>query len=143
MTRMKIGDIFEIATPQGRAYLHYVYKDNNGFDIVRVLPGLHEEAPEDIDMLAADKEKFVLSFPLTTAYYKNIVRRVGFHSVYHFEKPKFMQSKHVVRGEFLDWHLVDMDKWHSLLMQILTPAEKKLSPSCNWSDTLLVERLVV
>ncbi len=59
-----------------------------------------------------------------------------------FIKPKFMRTKHLVRGVFLGWYIVNTDTLHHQLVQDLSPEEKMLSPWGIWNDTLLIQRLV-
>jgi len=75
MGRIKVGDIFEIHTPKGKAYLHYIYKDKTTGDLIRVLPGLYSERPASFDKLASSKERYVVIFPLLAASKQKIVNR--------------------------------------------------------------------
>jgi hypothetical protein len=49
MAKIKLGDLFEINTPNGKAYLQYVYKDSTLGELVRVLPGLYKERPSELN----------------------------------------------------------------------------------------------
>lgn len=139
--RIKLGDIFEINTLKGRAYLHYIYKDPTTGDLVRVLPGLHSERPANFDKLAGSKEKYMIYFPLVAANKQKIVEKVGSY-LSKFEKPKYMRTKHIVKGEFLGWHIIDTETWQRQLVKSLNSEQKQLSPWGIWNDTLLVENLV-
>lgn len=142
MRRIKVGDIFEISTPKGKAYLHYIYKDKMTGDLIRVLPGLYSDRPDSLDKLAGSKESFMVSFPLSAAYKQKIVAHVSYYAADSFEKPKYMRTEHIVRGEFLGWHIIDTETWQRQLVKTLTPEQKKLSPWGIWNDTLLIENLV-
>ncbi|MDQ0639853.1 hypothetical protein QF042_003418 [Pedobacter sp. W3I1] len=139
--RNKIGDIFEINTPKGKAYLHYIYKDPTIGDLVRVLPGLHCERPANFDKLAGSKERYMIYFPLAAANKQKIVEKVGSY-LFKFEKPKYMRTEHIVKGEFLGWHIINTDTWQRQLVKSLNSEQKQLSPWGIWNDTLLVENLV-
>ena len=141
MARIKIGDIFEIETPKGKAYLHYIYKDKEAGDLIRVLSGLYSERPANLEELAGSKERFMVFFPLSVAKRQNIVKQVGHYPV-KFEKPRYMRSEYIVRGEFLGWHIIETETWHRQLVKTLTPEQKELSPWGIWNDTLLIENLV-
>ncbi|MBC7487756.1 MAG: hypothetical protein H7282_13485 [Cytophagaceae bacterium] len=141
MMRIKLGDIFEINTVKGKAYLHYIYKDPTIGDLVRVLPGLHSERPANFNELAGSKEKYVIYFPLAAANKRKIVEKVGSY-LSKFEKPKYMRAYHSVRGEFLGWHIIDTDSWQRKLVKSLNSEQKQLSPWGVWNDTLLVENLI-
>jgi hypothetical protein len=142
MARIKEGDIFEINTPNGKAYLHYIYKDNTTGDLIRVLPGLYSERPANFDKLAGSKERYMVYFPLSAANKQNIIEHVGHYPVDNFKKPKYMRTEHIVKGEFLGWHIIDTETWQRQLVKTLTPEQKQLSPWGIWNDTLLIENLV-
>jgi hypothetical protein len=142
MARILVGDIFEINTPKGKAYLHYIHKDSVTGELIRVLKGLYSERPMDLDILAASEERYIISFPLSAAVKQKIVESVGYFAASNFSKPKLMRTEHNIRGEFLGWHLVDTETWQRQLVKKLSKEQKKLSPWGLWNDTLLVEKLV-
>ncbi|CAG0988535.1 hypothetical protein METP2_02424 [Methanosarcinales archaeon] len=142
MARIKLGDIFEINTPKGKAYLHYIHKDSVTGELVRVLQGLYSERPANLDKLADSEERYIVSFPLTAATKQKIVEPVGNYPTSNYSKPKLMRTEHNIRGEFLGWHLVDTETWQRQLVKTLTSEQKKLSPWGLWNDTLLIENLV-
>ena len=53
-----------------------------------------------------------------------------------------MRTKHIVRGEFLGWHLVDTETWERKRVKSLSSEQIKLSPWGIWSAPLLIENLV-
>lgn len=142
MAKVTIGDIYEINTPEGKAYLHYVYGDKSVGELIRVLPGLYSQRPDDLDKLAASEERFMVYFPLLAALKKKIIEYVDHYNLEGFTKPNYMRSTHKVRGEFLGWYIIDTNTWHRQLVKDLTPEQKRLSPWGIWNDTLLIERLV-
>jgi hypothetical protein len=142
MIKIKIGDIFEINTPKGKAYLHYIYKDKAIGDLIRVLPGLYTERPVSFDKLAASDERYMIFFPVSAAHKRNIVEHVGYYPADNFSKPKYMRTEHNVRGEFLGWHIIDTDTWRRQLVNELTAEQKKLSSWGIWNDTLLIKNLI-
>ena len=142
MVRIKLGDIFEIKTSKGNAYLHYIYKDKTIGDLIRVLPGLFTERPVIFDKLVTSKERYMLFFPLSAANKKRIVEQVGYYPADSFEKPRYMRTEHIVKGEFLGWHIIDTETWQRQLVKTLTQEQKKLSPWGIWNDILLIENLV-
>lgn len=142
MGKISIGDIFEITTPKGRAYLHYVHKDKATGELIRVLHGIYSERPMNFDNLAAGDERYYISFPLAAAVRQKIVVPVGHYPASNFGKPKLMRIKHNIRGEFLGWYIVDTETWQRKLLKNLSEEQKKLSPWGVWNDTLLIENLV-
>ncbi|MCB9045969.1 MAG: hypothetical protein H6550_07500 [Chitinophagales bacterium] len=141
MNKIKPGDVFEINTARGRAYLHYIYMDENLGELIRILPGLYSDMPENIQEIVQMPERYVLYFPLNLAYKKKIVSLVGSHPVSGYSKPEYMRSKHLVRNEFLGWHIINTDTWMRKLVPKLSSKQRKLSPWGIWSIPLLIENL--
>lgn len=142
MKKIKLGDVFKIDTPKGKAYLHYVYEDERLGSLLRVLEGLYTEEFNNLEEITNTKEKYLLFFPLKSAYKKDIVQLVGFLQCDDFVKPKEMRTEHNVRGEFLGWHIVNTETWQMEYVKELNNEQKKLSDWGIWNDTLLIERLV-
>lgn len=142
MKKAKVGDVFEIETSKGKAYLHYIYEDPIACELIRVMPGLYTELPQDLEEIVKMEERYMISFPLKAAYRRKIVERVGHVSSENYSKPAYMRTDHWVRYEFMGWHIVDTDTWYRRLVQELTPEQMKLSPWDIWNDTYLCDRLV-
>jgi hypothetical protein len=141
--KIKIGDVFAISTTKGIGCLQYAHIDDQNIEFIRVLSGLFKELPPNFDELVRKKERFVIGFPLSAAFRRRIVERIGSYTVPDwFEMPRYFRDMHKVRGEFLGWHILDKKTWHRRLVKELSPAEKELSPAGIWNDTLLKERLV-
>ncbi len=141
MKNIKLGDIFEITTPKGNAYLHYVYKDIELGELIRVLPGLYSKRPTSVEKLAISRELYYIFLPLAAAQKGNIVELAGSYFSGTFNKPKYMRTEHNVRGEFLGWHIIETDTWKRKLVKHLNSTQKQLSPWGIWNDTLLIENL--
>ena len=142
MKKIKLGDVFDIETPKGKAYLHYIFEDKTIGSLIRILPGLYSEKPDNFQVLLTSKESFMVFFPLPFAYRKNIVSLVGFADNSNFGKPKYMKTEHSIRKEFIGWHIIDTETWKRVLVKNLTDEQKELSPFEIWNDTLLIENLV-
>jgi hypothetical protein len=142
MRKIRLGDIFEIVTEKGTAYLHYIYKDESIGDMIRVLPGLYSERPVNFEQLAGSKERYTIFFPLSAASKRKIVELVGHYSINIARKPDYMRTEHTVRGEFLGWHIINTETWKRELVKSLSSKQKELSPWGIWNDTLLIERLI-
>jgi hypothetical protein len=141
MKKLIIGDIFEIATSKGNAYLHYAFKDNTLGDLIRVLPGLYQNIPLDLDKLVLGEEDYFLYFPVCLACRRKLVIKVGHNSVKSYSKPKFMRSDEYLNGEFRCWHIINSETWKRESVQILSTEQKKLSAWGHWSFPLLIENL--
>ncbi len=141
MARSKLGNVFEIDTKKGGALLQYIHFSEDIGEMTRVFFYTKPQNSNDLSNLSSLKEDFFLFFPLSAAFRKGIVRKVGHAPVPASGKPKYMRTKHAVRGEFLGWHIVDVDTWKRRLVKDLSDEEKQLSPWGIWNDTLLIERL--
>jgi hypothetical protein len=125
MKKIKLGDIFQINTPKGQAYLHYICKDPSLGHLVRILPGMYLERPANFDKLAGSNADYMIFFPLSVANKRKIVENVGFYPATGFDKPSFMRIEHNVRGEFLGWHIIDTNTWQRKLVKSLSPEQKQ------------------
>ena len=111
--------------------------------MVRVLPGFFEDEPENLVGLISDSELFSVFFPLQSAHRKGLVEKISNHSLpENYKKPEYMRSRHVIRGEFKGWHIINTKTKKRELVKELSNFQIGLSPWGIWNDTLLVERLV-
>lgn len=141
MSRIKIGDLFEIITPRGKAYLHYVHQSEDMGELIRVLPNLYEERPNNLQKIVDGDELFYVFFPLKFAFKNKIVDKVGNFDSSKYDKPQFMKTEHVVQDDFLGWYIVNTDTWQREFVESLNENQKELSPWGIWNDTLLIEKL--
>ena len=65
--KARIGDIAEIATPAGLAYVQYSHDTHDMGQLVRVLPGLYDIRPENFVELARQKELYFVFYTLDYA----------------------------------------------------------------------------
>lgn len=64
------GDIVEIATDKGLAYVQVTHRHASYPEVIRVLPSMHESRPKDISALAGSPALFSAMFPLSGAIAK-------------------------------------------------------------------------
>lgn len=140
---MRTGDIFEIHTPEGKAYLQYITTDDVSGELVRVLNGTFLQTPksEELEKLVIARKRFKVHFPLKAAQRKGIVHKVGHSESGDLSKPQYMRAKKVVRGELHGWHIVETTTGKRELVDSLSEEQIKLSPWGVWNDTLLIERI--
>lgn len=141
MKKISIGDLFEIETSKGFAYFQYCFKDENLGELIRVLPGIFPDRLDSFDKIVAEKEVFMVFFPLLMAYRKKIVHLVGNKELPNVEKPKFMREEYFTENGQEGWYIVDTDTWKRTKVKKLTPEQESLSPWGIWNDTLLIERI--
>jgi len=144
MKKIQVGDVFEIITPKGKGYFQYVYNNKIIGQLIRILPGLFSEQPNDMLAIVKEKELYFVHFPLKEAYKQGIVKLVGNYNLpQNLKLPKQMRSKNVDKdGNFKSWHIIDYNTWQRLSVTELNEEQKKLSPWGTWNDTLLIEKLV-
>ena len=140
---MKIekGEVFAIRTKLGYGFLQYVATGNLGMEIIRVLEPIKNTTQillEEINM----KERFSVQFVIKSALRKGLIERCGLFEIpLHYLAPSHARTQHIIRGEFLGWHIVDQQTMKRELKRELSPEDILLSPHGVPNDTLLIERL--
>ncbi len=139
--KLELGDIFELETKKGLAYLQYVKepKDQNEIEKVRIFYDLHNKRPSQLkDTICG--EFFFLSFILKSAFKEGIVKKIGNISIPNdLTFPSFMRTEHLFKDDW--WQIVNVKTWERESIENLTDEQKKLSPWGTWNDTLLIENL--
>jgi hypothetical protein len=142
MSKIEIGDVFEIDTNKGKAYFQCVKIDKVRGDLINVFNKLYDERPLSIDAVTNVKDHYIIGFPLVAAYKRKLVEKVeNIPLPNDFELPQYMRDKHVIRGEFLGWHIIDVNTLKRQFVEKLSPEQKQLSPIGIYNDTLLKEML--
>jgi hypothetical protein len=82
-TGFRPGDVLELETSAGLAYLQVTHWDPIRTWLVRVLPGVHPERPPDLRDLVGGPERFIAFYPAEDAVRQRLV-----HSIGNFPLPK-------------------------------------------------------
>ncbi|VVE72757.1 hypothetical protein PCA31118_04304 [Pandoraea captiosa] len=139
---IKIGDIFSIRTSRGLAYFQYVMKHKIMGSMIRVLPGVFEEPPEDMASLVNEVTNFFIFFPVAGALKLGGISKVG-----NFEIPEYSRGMPLFRAgnansvtkRVENWWLWDGEKeW---MVGEITDDQRKLPIRQIWNDTLLIKRI--
>jgi hypothetical protein len=138
--KIEIGDIFEIKIADKFAYLQFVYLHNER-QLVKIFCSQQINRSNIFNYVVSDKELFLIFFPVTAAFRKKIIFKVGKVNVHDFLFPKYMRIVHTIREEFLGWHIVNTETGKLQLVKNLDVEQKKLSSWGTWNDTLLIEQL--
>lgn len=69
----RVGDIVEVKTPKGLAYLQYTHDRKGMGELVRILPGLFAVRPADFAQLANQRELYFVFYTLRHALKKRLV----------------------------------------------------------------------
>lgn len=143
MKRIKIGDLVEIPTPRGLAYAQFTHRNRLMGALLRVLPGILNVRPQDLERIVREREIFVAFFPVQAALNQGIVRLVGNYSIPQRNAPfpLFRSPLEDVRtGEIIRWWLWDGDKeWP---VDQLSEQESLLPIREILNDTALVEKIL-
>lgn len=75
--RARPGDILEVSTPRGLAYIHYSARDPEYGDAIRVLPGFFTTRPADFTLLASSPEAYFTFYPAIAAVSQGLVEVVA------------------------------------------------------------------
>src|SRR5437016_1378380 len=107
-----IGDICEVKTPAGLAYIQYTHDHPSMGQLMRVLPGLFAARP-DIKKLAQQRELYFFFYALQYALRDRLLDVVSNESV-----PQWARSYPLMRadrgsdtsGKTLSWLILDASK---------------------------------
>lgn len=133
----------EIRTPDGFAYAQYVNKDEIYGALIRVLPGIYENRPQNLDALAAQEERFFVFFPLVAALREGAVHTVGSSLIPESarEMPKMrMPGLRDASGRPESWWIRENGVERRL--PHLDHEARRLSIAAVVNDTLLIERII-
>lgn len=146
-----IGDIVEINTPAGLAYVQYTHEAGTNGELVRVLPGLYASRPSDFAALARQKELYFVF------YIMNYALRAGQAEVVSNQPvPEWAKAHPLMRhaaafddfGAVIRWRIVSaasqltpQELIRTPLHTELTPEQKKLSIREIWPHAAMVREL--
>jgi len=141
---VRFGDIVEVRTPAGLAYLQYASKHPTYIDTIRVLPGLFPERPAPNDLEALSTQEGYFAFYLVS----HAVRHGLVEVVAHCPIPAGLEAPRAIlrpsfitrEGTVTKWWLEEGSR-ETLLKRELTPDEKRLSLAEMWNHEFLVHRL--
>ncbi len=135
-TKPKIGDVAEIRTPGGLAYIQYIHEGRGNGELVRVLPGLYDVRP-DLKTLVLQRELYTIFYTLKFA-----MRAKQAEIACNLPVPEWARSEPLMRhaagrtpeGKVTGWRImpalskptIDFLKQTSVLRE-LTQEQKRLS----------------
>ncbi len=134
-----IGDVVEIETPKGLAYAQFAHEHPSYGELLRVLPGVHEERP-DVEALAREDERFYVFYPLGAALARDpLVEVVGHADVPDPGFPELRVGSWDSDSGEESWYVVtDEGERH---VGRLTAELRKLSPADIVNHKSLVDRI--
>lgn len=125
--RLKFGDILEVETKHGLAYIQYVHRNEMMGWLVRGIEGFYDTRPPDLEELTGQPDLFLTFIYLYADVKDGHLTYVGPAQVpdHLKEFPLFRCSLRQLTGEFISWWLWDGDdEWE--VGKTLTPEQQKL-----------------
>ncbi|MFB3304750.1 hypothetical protein [Pseudomonas sp. AMR01] len=138
---IRVGDVFVIATTNGKAYLQFVKKIPPMGSLIRVLPGTYNELP-DLDALVGEKTNFWIFFPVSAALKQGIIQKAKGGAI-----PEHSQKTPTFRAGVVDPSTGRVDTWwfwngeREWKVGEITPEQRSYPIRGTWNDTLLVQRI--
>jgi hypothetical protein len=143
-----IGDIYEIKTPSGLAYIQYTHDHQAMGKLVRILPGLFRSRPLDFVALAKQKELYFVFYTLKHAIRKQLVEKVSHQPVPEWAVPFPLMkwpANYDRSGKTIAWKIfkasddltIEMHQ-HTPIIRTLSPEQKKLSRYALWPHPAMV-----
>ncbi|MFL5359040.1 ribonuclease E inhibitor RraB [Archangium sp.] len=137
--RARPGDILEVQTPRGRAYVQYTGKHSEYGDAIRVLPGFFAIRPADFMALVSRPEAYFTFYPASAAVSQGLVEIVAgqpvpqgqvFPAVYRRAGASNRQ------GRVLAWMICEGTK--ETLVRELSEEQRLLSIASIWNHEALI-----
>jgi len=139
--KIQAGEVFAIKTKIGFGFLQFIEMSNLGIEIIRVLEPI-KQANEIFQEEVNIPERYTVQFVVKAALRRKLIERTGKFQIPDFYKvPTKARTEHIIRCEFLGWHIVDQQTLKRELKKELTPEDLLLSPHGHPNDTLLKEYL--
>lgn len=142
--RVKLGDIVEIETSKGYAYVQYTHRIPPYGYLIRVFNGSYDEELQELELLLKKELQFSIFFPLQSALNKNIFTVVGNIEIREELKeiPLFrMMGSYDLKTKKAHWWGFWQGGEDFGRTKTLTEEQKKLDRLGTCNDTLLISRI--
>ena len=151
-TKFNIGDVFEIKTPIGLAYVQYTHDGEHMGQLVRVLPGTYTNRPLDFASFARQKELYFVFYTLEHALRAKQLEFVSHQPIPDWAKEfPIMRKRGMVgpEGGPINWTIghglrlyTVPDIQRAQHVRSLTAEQKKISIACIMPHHALVNSIV-
>ncbi|MGZ3457419.1 MAG: ribonuclease E inhibitor RraB [Archangium sp.] len=141
--RARPGDILEISTPRGLAYVHYTAKHPEYGDTIRVLPGFFATRPADFAALASSPAAYFTFYPAGVAASQEValvVARIPLPPGRELPSAWRRRAGRTRDGRVLTWFIEEGTK--ETLVRELSEAQRHLPIAALWNHAALVYYLV-
>lgn len=138
----KLGDVLEIDTPIGLAYLHFTHRHPEGKEVVRVLPGTYEARPEDIAGLAEQRDGYFVITVVRVGVREGLMRIAGHAPVPAWAQPFPIFKWDLPGGPWgpAKWRIWDGTRVRAVFVD-LPPDLQRLPTRSSVMPPLLAERI--
>ena len=137
--RIKEGDILEVPTAKGLAYVQVTHRHPTMGQLVRVLSGFFKSRINDFESLAQQEHEFVTFIPATAIVNRGIFKRVANVPI-PIEAQKFPVFRGIGRlpgfGKQVWWLWDGENSWE---VGDLSPEQQKLPVEGVWTDITLIQ----
>lgn len=143
--KLKIGDILEVRTPRGLAYVQYSHYKKPYGTLIRVLSNFYQSRPMDFSQIAQGKELYFVFCPIEALVVKRLLEVVANEKIPDTAKGfPVMRERGLVRpvakgGGVSHWSILEGEE--KSRVEKLTPDQAKLSIASIWNLGMLVHRL--
>ncbi len=150
-TKPKIGDICEIKTSAGLAYVQYTHDTKILGQLVRVLPGLFSTRPRDFGGLAKQRELYFVFYTLDYVVHDRQAEIVSHQPIPEWAQPYPLMRWAGARdpiGKVFAWKIFSASSLLTLenhkrtpLIHDLTPEQLRMSIHQLWPHPVMVKKL--
>jgi hypothetical protein len=151
MFKAGIGDIFEIKTPAGLAYVQYTHPGGDMGALVRVLPGLFSVRPTNFAELSKERELYFVFYTLSYALRDHQTEVVSHQPIPEWAQPYLLMRWPGGRdqsGKEVAWKIIKASDPLTLeshlrtpITRALTPEQEKLSIHHVWPHPVMVREI--
>jgi hypothetical protein len=141
--KTKLGDVFEIQTSIGLAYVQYTHDEGSYGELIRVFDEVHSKRPHEFSQMVRGRVRFSTFFPVSAALRQKLVKRVSNEAISaeNREFPWFRYGiPHPASRKVEKWFL-----WRGgdeyVPIENFTDEHRRLSVLGCWNFAMLVERL--
>lgn len=140
--RARPGDVIEVRTPRGLAYVHYTARHPEYGDAIRVLPGFFQTRPESWSTLVAQEGYFTF-YAVSAAVSQGLVEVAAHQPIPPGRELPSRSRRYgwvTPAGEVKTWLINDGTR--DVVRTELSAEERRLFIAAMWNHAFLVDRLV-
>ncbi|MFA6131200.1 MAG: hypothetical protein WC730_02990 [Patescibacteria group bacterium] len=140
MEKLLAGDVFEVQTMHGLAYIQYIHVDEELGQLIKVFQGVYPKSldEDELKKLAIQPERFYIYYPLSAALRAGLVEKKVYSEI-ETNNPPFVLRNGLERdGKVRNWYIYEPGVKPYLVEQ-LTDEQKTYSEKAIVNHTALQE----